>query len=193
LAGRIPETPKPGENIFDRSHNFLVATNHMALEAAKLKAFELGYNAIILDRQLQGEAREKAIEFVDQLRRTNAKESLCLLMGGETTVTIKGNGKGGRNQEFALAALCEMEKLEVKIPAILSAGTDGSDGPTDATGAFADEGTITAMVELQLDPKKYLDNNDAYTFFNKTGGLIITGATQTNVMDIVIGITSPHG
>lgn len=190
LSGKIPETPKPGDDIFKRSHNLLVATNHMALEAAKIKAAALGYTPIIGDAQLQGEARIKATEFVDQLSGLVKKEPSCLLLGGETTVTVRGNGKGGRNQEFALAALCEINKLSGNIPVILSAGTDGSDGPTDATGAFADEGVISAMSALQLDPMEFLDNNDAYTFFNKTGGLIITGATQTNVMDIVIGLST---
>ena len=116
----------------------------------------------------------------------------CILMGGETTVTIKGNGKGGRNQQFALAALQELMKNgdveSVQNILILSAGTDGSDGPTEATGAMVDMETINRTTELGLDISSFLDNNDSFHFFAKTGGHIITGATQTNVMDIVIAL-----
>jgi hydroxypyruvate reductase len=112
-------------------------------------------------------------------------------MGGETTVTIKGKGKGGRNQEFALAALEELIKYSVgnsSIPLILSAGTDGTDGPTEATGAIVDKKTIDQAEKLGLDPLTYLQKNDSYHFFKKAGGHIITGPTQTNVMDIVIAL-----
>ncbi len=187
-AGKIPETPKPADQLFLRTQNYLVATNRMALDAAKEKAAELGYTPLITNDQLQGEARDKAGEYVHELMQFNGKRPACLLMGGETTVTIRGNGKGGRNQEFALAALFAMKNFRENLPLILAAGTDGSDGPTDATGAFADESVIVKMQAKHIDPGEYLDNNDAFSFFSQTGGLIITGPTQTNVMDIVIGL-----
>ena len=139
---------------------------------------------------MKGEAREKAREFVRHLFEKNYSKQTCILMGGETTVTMRGKGTGGRNQEFALAALEELIKNDQSdsIPLILSAGTDGSDGPTDATGAIADKTTIETANKLQLDVGYYLHHNDSYHFFRQAGGHIITGATQTNVMDIVIAL-----
>jgi len=116
-----------------------------------------------------------------------------MLMGGETTVTVKGEGKGGRNQEFVLAALQTMISQKVLLkdfPVILSAGTDGTDGPTDAAGAVIDFTTIEKMETYSLEPEKFLEQNDSYHFFQQTGSLIFTGPTQTNVMDIVIGLTA---
>jgi len=131
------------------------------------------------------------IEYISMYR---GARPACILLGGETTVTIKGNGKGGRNQQFALAALEQLVKntnVEViRNSLILSAGTDGSDGPTEVTGAMVDMETIDKTSELGLDISLFLDNNDSYHFFAKTGGHIITGATQTNVMDIVIVLVS---
>jgi glycerate 2-kinase len=188
LSGKIPEGPKPGDEVFQRTNNYLVATNRMALEAARLKAEELGYASFIADDQLQGEAREKALFFAGYLLRYKGNRPACILMGGETTVTVRGNGRGGRNQEFALSALCKFMDYPETFPIILAAGTDGSDGPTEATGAFADKDVIAKMRKNHLKPEEYLDNNDAYTFFQQTDGLIITGPTQTNVMDIVVGL-----
>ncbi|MEO7533641.1 MAG: MOFRL family protein, partial [Ferruginibacter sp.] len=116
----------------------------------------------------------------------------CFLLGGETTVTVKGPGKGGRNQHVALSALCELantsEPNNSNKITFLAAGTDGTDGPTDAAGAIADSDVLVKAIELQLDPAKYLEENDAYHFFEQVGGLLKTGATQTNVMDLVVVI-----
>jgi hydroxypyruvate reductase len=181
LRGNIPDTPKPGDKIFENSYNFLIGTNQIALQAAKLKAEALGYTASILSEALSGEARLKAIEVVKWASEYKGPRPACLLMGGETTVTIKGNGIGGRNQEFVLAALVAL-KNNSDVPVILSAGTDGTDGPTPAAGAVIDESTMDATI----DPKPYLSNNDSYHFFQQAGGHIITGPTQTNVMDVVV-------
>lgn len=190
LSGAIPDTPKPGDKIFENTFNHLIGSNHIALEAAAEKARALGYHTVILTSEMKGEAREKAREFVRHLFEKNYSKQTCILMGGETTVTMRGKGRGGRNQEFALAALEELIKNDQSdsIPLILSAGTDGSDGPTDATGAIADKTTIETANKLQLDVGYYLHHNDSYHFFRQAGGHIITGATQTNVMDIVIAL-----
>lgn len=191
INGMIPETLKPGDAFFEKTTNHLIGTNKIALLAAAGKAASLGFEPVILPNYLSGEASAAAITFVKEILgiKYNGKPA-CILMGGETTVTIRGNGKGGRNQEFALAALAHLTQnvCDHGIQIILSAGTDGSDGPTDATGAFIDAGIIRNAKELQLNAAEYLLNNDAYHFFKKTGGLIITGPTQTNVMDIVLAI-----
>ena len=155
----------------------------------------MGFEPIILPNYLSGEAGAAAKTFIKEILEKKYNEKpFCLLMGGETTVTIRGNGKGGRNQEFALAAFVHLTQNEIDhdIQIILSAGTDGSDGPTDATGAFIDAEIIGNAKELQLNATDYLLNNDAYHFFKKTGGLIITGPTQTNVMDIVLAIVKQN-
>ena len=192
LDGSIPDTPKTGDKIFKRTFNHLIANNRIALKAAAEKARALGYAPFILTGKLKGEAREQAREFIEYLSKQYCTKPACILMGGETTVTIKGRGKGGRNQEFALAALVELTKNysvnERPIPLILSAGTDGSDGPTDATGAMVDAETIDAVKKLSLEVTAYLNDNDSYNFFRQAGGHIITGPTQTNVMDIVIAL-----
>ncbi len=189
--GIIPETLKPGDSFFEKTTNHLIGTNKIALLAAAGKAAHLGIEPVILPNYLFGEASAAAITFIKEIleKRENEKP-FCLLKGGETTVTLRGNGKGGRNQEFALAAFVHLIQNEIDndIQIILSAGTDGSDGPTDATGAFIDAEIIRSVKELQLSAADYLLNNDAYHFFKKTGGLIITGPTQTNVMDIVLAI-----
>ncbi len=192
-GGTIPDTPKPGNPVFTKVYNTLIATNKTALEAAAKKAQALGYTTTVLLPALAGEAEVQAKKFVQYLRDTQHSSSACFLWGGEPTVTIKGNGKGGRNQHFALAALCALkddEWAKQNRVAILSGGTDGTDGPTDAAGAVADADIFAKMKELSIDPDTYLLHNDAYHFFQKTGGLIITGPTQTNVMDIVVGLVN---
>ncbi|MCC6288840.1 MAG: DUF4147 domain-containing protein [Chitinophagaceae bacterium] len=187
----IQDTPKPGSDIFKKVHNIIVANNNIALQASAQKAKQLGYVVQIFSTQLSGEAAEKAIAFAEALHTLGNREKTCLLWGGETTVTIKGKGKGGRNQEFALAALCAGKKqhhLSLKNITILSGGTDGTDGPTDAAGAVIDEYSLS---QTTLNPCDYLANNDAYHFFKQAGGLLFTGPTQTNVMDIVIGLINP--
>ena len=192
-TGIIPDTPKAGNPVFSKVHNALVATNKTAMEAAAKKAQALGYATLILSPALSGEVETQANKFVQYLRDNKYNSSSCFLWGGEPTVTIKGKGKGGRNQHFALAALCALENDEWAKHTnvtILSGGTDGTDGPTDAAGAVADAAIIAKMNELSIDPEVYLHHNDAYHFFEKTGGLMITGATQTNVMDIVVGLVN---
>jgi hydroxypyruvate reductase len=189
LNKEIEETPKPGATFFDKTFNHLIGTNRIALETAANRAKQLGFAPFILTDKMNGEANEEAKKLVSYLRTQSYKRPTCLLMGGETTVTIKGQGKGGRNQQFVLAALYELMQFsedQSPIPLILSAGTDGSDGPTEATGAMIDEETIRKTQALGLDVFQYLENNDAYSFFTQAGGHIITGATQTNVMDLVV-------
>jgi hydroxypyruvate reductase len=191
LNRQIEETPKPGDAVFSNSFNYLVGTNRIALEAAAAAARHLQYHTVIITDALQGEAREQAQEIVTQLLQYKGPRPACLLWGGETTVTIKGKGKGGRNQELALAALIALQNrlpAGEAMPVIVSAGTDGTDGPTDAAGAIASEAVIQMAHTLQLDAKAYLDNNDAWHFFNATGGLVVTGPTHTNVMDIVVAL-----
>ncbi|MGN6492168.1 MAG: glycerate kinase type-2 family protein [Agriterribacter sp.] len=191
-AGYLPDTPGNDDPAFKNVFNILVATNGIALEAAQKKASAIGYITDIVQPPLSGEADERAASFVKKMIAIQGDEPRCLLWGGETTVTIKGTGTGGRNQQFALAALCAMKEMQGEQKAIhlLSGGTDGTDGPTNATGAFANYPLIEKANSFGLDPKSFLANNDAYTFFQQVDGLIITGPTQTNVMDLVVGIST---
>ncbi len=180
------------QEIFNKVFNYLAASNETALNAAKQKAEELCYEIASVKTGIEGEAKEIGKHFAQILKQhlTNTKTSSrqkCFLMGGETTVTVTGNGKGGRNQELILSALAEMQNVNRQF-VIASIGTDGTDGPTDAAGAAADQTVINEMKKKQLNPLDYLRNNDSYNFFLQTGGLIKTGPTGTNVMDIVIGL-----
>jgi hydroxypyruvate reductase len=187
--GKVEETPKPGDSTFDTVFNILIGSNILALRAAEKEASSFGLNTLILSSAIVGDTREAA-----RFHSAIAKEVLysgnplrkpaCIISGGETTVTIKGNGLGGRNQEFALAGALEINGLEKVV--LLSGGTDGTDGPTDASGAVADYTTVSRAKSMGLDPKGYLENNDAYPFFQKLGDLLITGPTHTNVMDVRI-------
>jgi hydroxypyruvate reductase len=186
---KIEETPKPGEAIFEKVYNSLIGSNILALFQAKREAESLGFNTVILSSSIEGETREAA-----RFHTAVAKEVIfsgnpvprpaCLLSGGETTVTVKGNGLGGRNQEFVLAGALEISGVEKMV--ILSGGTDGTDGPTEAAGALADHTTVQRAEAMSLNPKAHLENNDAYPFFQKLGDLLITGPTHTNVMDVRI-------
>ena len=187
--GKVEETPKPGDAVFEKVHNFLIGSNILALRTAEKEAASLGLNTLILSSSIVGETREAA-----RFHTAIAKEVIssgnpiprpaCILSGGETTVTIKGKGLGGRNQEFALAGALEISGLEKVV--ILSGGTDGTDGPTDAAGALADHTTLHRAKSMGMNPKAHLENNDAYPFFQKLGDLLITGPTHTNVMDVRI-------
>jgi glycerate 2-kinase len=177
IDGNIPETPKPNGRLFKHTSNIIIADNEKALNAAMNAAMRLGYEAQIVTASLQGSTEDAAKIWIEQ-SLSHTKNNTCLLAGGETTVHVKGTGKGGRNQHFALAASVALKNSsEITL---LAAGTDGSDGPTDAAGAIIDSHTYNEEAE------QYLQNNDAYTFFNKYGGLIKTGATHTNVMDLVV-------
>ena len=191
LMGKIADTPKPGNELFKKTHSKIIGNNRTALHAAMNKAKELGYYPFIINDNLHGEADEKAKEFVQEILQYRGPLPACLLMGGETTVTIKSDGKGGRNHEVVLAALCELVKQNIvveKFPVILSAGTDGTDGPTNAAGAMIDKSVFNQVKKITLHPENYLQRNDAYHFFKQVNGLIVTGPTQTNVMDIVVGL-----
>jgi glycerate 2-kinase len=187
--GKAEETPKPHEVIFERVYNTVLGSNILALLAAKEEAAALGFNTLILSSSIEGETREAA-----RFHTAIAKEVIssgnpiprpaCILSGGETTVTLLGKGRGGRNQEFVLAGALEISGVEKVV--LLSGGTDGTDGPTDATGAVADHHTVERGKSLGLDPNFHLNNNDAYPFFEKLGDLLITGPTHTNVMDVRI-------
>lgn len=187
--GRCPETPKPGDRIFANVHNIVVGSNRLALEAAAAQARHLGYKPLILSSSMQGESREVArahCEILREVLKTGSPVArpACLLSGGETTVTVKGKGKGGRNQEFALAAALYIE--DVKNAVVLSAGTDGTDGPTDAAGAIADGSTLARAARKELSLVEQLAANDSYPVFEALGDLVKTGATGTNVMDLHI-------
>ncbi|MFC1798664.1 glycerate kinase [Thermodesulfobacteriota bacterium] len=189
IAGELPETPKADDPIFEKTHNLVIGSNIEAVTTAKKKALELGYNTLILSSMIEGETKDVA-----RVHAAMAKEVLktgnplpcpaCILSGGETTVSIAGDGKGGRNQEFVLAAAMDISNHEHIV--VLSAGTDGNDGPTDAAGAVADTFTQNRAESLDLNPMAYLSNNDSYHFFEKLDDLLITGPTNTNVMDLRI-------
>jgi len=187
--GKVEETPKPGDPSFEKVHNLLIGSNRLALQTAARESKSLGFNTIIISSSIVGETKEAA-GFHAAIAREVAQygnpivRPACLISGGETTVTIRGNGLGGRNQEFALAGALEIEGVEKVV--LLSGGTDGTDGPTDAAGAIADSTTVTRARAIGLDPRAYLENNDAYPFFKKLGDLLMTGPTRTNVMDVRI-------
>jgi len=188
LEGRIPETPKEGDAIFDRVFNFIVGSNIMALETASEKAKELGYETLILSSMVEGETREVALvhtAIAKEIVKTSRPipPPACIISGGETTVTIRGDGLGGRNQEFGLAASLDLVGLPPRV-IVLCGGTDGNDGPTDAAGAVVDPFTVTRGREAGMEAADYLKNNDAYHFLGKTQDLLITGPTNTNVMDV---------
>ncbi|MBI5408149.1 MAG: glycerate kinase [Nitrospirae bacterium] len=183
--GLIPDTPKEGNVIFRKIENIIIGSNRIALDAAKKKAEELGFHTEIISSELTGEARDVGKWLAEKekgSRVQGVKGPRCLISGGETTVTVKGNGIGGRNMELALAFAMEIEGME-RIT-LLSAGTDGTDGPTDAAGAIVNGETILKAKAAGLDPHEYLANNDSYNFFRKIAGLFITGPTGTNVMDM---------
>lgn len=187
-AGLLPETPKMGTHVFEQVENIIIGSNRQATMAAKQHAEKLGFETTVLSSSIQGEAREAARLLARRAREirdaTCGNRPCCLISGGETTVTVRGSGLGGRNMEFALAFALEIDGF----PGItlLSAGTDGTDGPTDADGAVVDWQTIRQAGELGLNASEYLGNNDSYHFFQRLNSLFITGPTGTNVMDIQI-------
>jgi hydroxypyruvate reductase len=182
------ETPKPGDALFRRVRNLVVGSNRLAMEAAKRKAVALGYNTLVLSSLIEGETREVARVHGAIAREIVAsgqplQPPACVISGGETTVTIRGDGLGGRNQEFALAAAIDIHG-QPRIT-VASAGTDGTDGPTDAAGAIADGLTLARARALGLmSAADYLARNDSYRYFEALEDLILTGPTGTNVMDL---------
>lgn len=185
------ENPKPGHMIFDRIRNVLIGSNRTALEAAREEARRRGYETQVQEEYVDGEAREAGSKFANQLKEIESENPVCFLSGGETTVTVRGNGKGGRNMEFTLSAILALDEV-LRPLAVLGGGTDGIDGPTDAAGACATQDTLRLARKEGVLPERCLSNNDAYTFFERAGGLVITGPTHTNVMDIQIGLIHPY-
>lgn len=187
LKGDIEDTPKAGDAVFERCYSELVGTNLQALKAAGLKSEDLGYRTLILSSTVEGEAREVAkvlTAIAKEVRDSGNPLSApaCILCGGETTVTIRGDGKGGRNQEFVLASALVIDGGENVV--VLAGGTDGNDGPTDAAGAMADGSTLVRARAKGLDPLDFLRRNDSYHFFQTLEDLVMTGPTRTNVMDV---------
>ncbi|MBD3205264.1 DUF4147 domain-containing protein, partial [Candidatus Bathyarchaeota archaeon] len=182
VVGKLAETPKTGDKVFVKVDNFIVANNLLAANAAASKASELGYKSNVLSTYIEGEARQLGI-FLGGISKSIIKNGnpldppAALIIGGETTVKVTGNGKGGRNQEVALSSIRMINGLNTLIATL---GTDGIDGPTEAAGAIADGQSMTKAISMKLSPEEYLNNNDSYSFFEKMGDLIITGPTGTN-------------
>jgi len=181
--GLIPETPKQDDSVFEKVNNFIIANNKTACEHAEKKAEELGYKTLFLTSSLEGEARETGKYLIEKAKNHLTNEKTVFISGGETTVTVKGKGDGGRNQEMVLGAI---ETLSNENMVFSSFATDGIDGKSDAAGAIADGFSYKKALEKNLDPEKYLKNNNSYEFFKENGDLLITGPTGTNVMDIQI-------
>lgn len=187
--GEEPETPKDGDACFEKSRHVIVGNNLASLLAARDRAARLGFHTLLLTTALRGESREAGrmlAALLLEIRRSGhpVPPPACLLLGGETTVTIRGKGKGGRSQELALAGAIDIAGAEDCV--IFSAGTDGSDGPTEAAGAVADGQTCVRAKAAGADPLRALKDNDSYPFFQDLGDLIQTGPTLTNVMDVTL-------
>jgi glycerate 2-kinase len=188
VAGDLPDTPKPGTGMFRRVHNVIIGSNRLAAEAAVKAARAGGLNALLLSTFVEGEAREVAQVAAALIRELVTSDQpvqrpACLVWGGETTVTVRGRGLGGRNQELALAASLAIQGLPGVI--LVALGTDGTDGPTDAAGAVATGETLSLAQSLGLNPAAHLEDNDAYPFFDALDDLIRTGPTGTNVNDLL--------
>ncbi|HEY3060694.1 MAG TPA: glycerate kinase [Chloroflexota bacterium] len=189
LRSELPDTPKPGDPLFEHTQNIVIGSNMLACEAAAAEAERLGYHSLVLTTYVEGEAREAARVLAGLLREVDAsghplERPCCLVAGGETIVTMRGDGLGGRNQEVALAAAFALRG----VPGVLlaSVGTDGNDGPTDAAGAWVDGDTLQRAQDAGLDARQYLADNDSYHFFQALDQLIKTGPTNTNVNDIYL-------
>jgi hydroxypyruvate reductase len=198
-AGRLPDTPKPGDPVFRRVRCFLVGSNREAALAARRRARQLGYRACYLGSRFTGEARELARAWLGlgldcAAHGTPVSAPACLLGGGESTVTLRGGGRGGRNQEAALPFLLGLSRAEEALArrlVFLAAGTDGNDGPTDAAGAFADLQLLERARAAALDLRAHLEDNDSHGFFQAVDGLLRTGPTGTNVCDLWLLCVAP--
>jgi hydroxypyruvate reductase len=187
--GDIPETPKAEDALFTRVENVVIGNNAIVVDAAAGRARELGFTPHVLGRALEGEARVVAHDFVELARRIKAGQGpvpspACVIAGGETTVTVRGSGQGGRCQEFALAAALEMDGLDGVV--VLAAGTDGTDGPTSAAGAIADGQSARRARDHGDDLRARLDANDSHSFFARLDDLVTTGPTNTNLLDVYL-------
>ncbi len=191
-ACRIPENPKPEDPLFKRVDNLIIANNRLLVDAANAKAMELGFQTLILGTELEGEAREiarmfSAIAKEVALSGNPLKAPACVLAAGETTVAVRGDGLGGRNQEMALAWAIAMSARALPVPCCFaSVASDGTDGPTNAAGGLVDPATCRRAAELGLKPQEFLQQNNSFPFLDATGDLIVTGPTQTNLMDLQI-------
>lgn len=189
VCGMEPETPKSGNRIFEKTYNLIIGSSILSLSASKNEAASSGYNSLILSSFVEGETRDIAkvhAAIIKEILKSGnpVPKPACIISGGETTVTIHGDGLGGRNMEFVLAAAIEIDGLEGTV--VLSGGTDGTDGPTDAAGAIADGTTVQKGLSQGFDASEFLKNNDSYHFFEGLNDLLITGPTMTNVMDLRI-------
>jgi glycerate 2-kinase len=187
--GELAETPKPGDAALAQVNNVIIASNDIAVDTAEAEAQRQGFNTLVLTTYLEGEAREvgKVLASLAKQVLTDGrpvKRPACILLGGETTVTLRGTGKGGRNQELALSAAIALQGLKGVLLASLA--TDGSDGPTDASGALVEGDTLSRAQALGLDAHAYLADNNSYPFFNALGDLLLTGPTNTNVNDVIL-------
>ena len=189
VKGAVDETPKPADAVFQKVQNVVVGSNQTALKAAERHAEVLGYHTRMLSSSIEGESRsiaETHSALVKEIALTDkpVRRPACVISGGETTVTVRGDGLGGRNQEFALAAAIQIDGLDGAV--VLSAGTDGTDGPTDAAGGIVDGSTIQRGRSKGFDATAFLTRNDSYHFLKATDDLLITGPTFTNVMDLQV-------
>lgn len=188
------ETLKESDEALELTSNLIIGTNKLALKIAKQKAALFGYETKIITDKLEGNVMDVAKYIMDSIKnatKENIHENTCLLFAGESTIKVEGEGLGGRNQHLALS----FAKLLEDEPGItfLSAGTDGTDGPTDAAGAVVDSFTSEIASNLQLNMEQYINNCDSYHFFQEVGGLVKTGPTQTNVMDLMVVLISRQG
>jgi hydroxypyruvate reductase len=193
--GEVPETPKPGDSLFENAVTIVIGSNDIAAEAALAEARRLGFTSYLLTTFLEGEARDMgklgAALAKELVRRSQpAAPPACLILGGETTVTVRGQGKGGRNQEIALAAAIAMAGLPRAL--VVALATDGSDGPTDAAGGLVDGTTVERAAARGLDARAALAENDSYAFLRDVGDLLVTGPTNTNVNDLLFVFSFPE-
>lgn len=179
----LPETPKPGDPLFERVQNVIVGSNLQAAEAALGQARSEGFHPQLLGNDWQGEAREVGQRICQVLKTSEALRPFCLVAGGETTVTLHGRGRGGRNQELALAAVKELKGIKNVL--LVTLATDGEDGSTDAAGAIVNGETFQRGMELGIHPDSFLQDNDSYSYFNTVGDLLKIGPTSTNVNDLL--------
>ncbi|MDX2194983.1 MAG: glycerate kinase [Cytophagales bacterium] len=187
--GVTPETPKSGDKIFDRVKNHIIGSNLIALKYAKSKAETLGYEAVIVTDTLCDDVEVVADIISHTLLQAKVEKPTCFIFGGEPTVSVTGTGLGGRNQHLAMLMAAKIDgKQNITF---LSAGTDGTDGPTNAAGAVVNYETTANSTKQKIDIQNYITNNDSYHYFSKAGGHLFTGPTQTNVMDIMLGIVTP--
>lgn len=195
VKGNVKETPKADESFFNNTSYTLIGSNSVSLKAMSKAAISLNYKTEIYIRQLTGEAKDAAKLWVHHAKKgieNGLNQTTAILSGGETTVTLKGTGRGGRNQEMALtfAIIAEKQGLKGKWT-FLSGGTDGRDGPTDAAGGIVDPGTISRIKQKRANPENRLNNNDSYSALKKSQDLVMTGATGTNVADLQVLLIQP--